>query len=499
MTTTETKNLKKTLTIALCGAIALGLFFAVYGIWTPYSYWWDELYTVSAGSWTLEKLFTDFILVDIQPPLYLVLMHFWMKVFSTAEFATRSFSLIWCIASLTVLWRWTRQRLSLEWSLWTSALFSTSYLFIYYAQEARAYGLFIFFATLSTLSFLDVLEGQEAGESHFIRLYLSLLGLSLVHYFGLIFAGLIYLYLIVFKIRKPLDYIFMILFALLTLSWPMIHIAYGNLLSGSQDFWVQSQGIQETLSTVALALVSPISLMTYLLKSFTDFDAKWLASLFFVIGCGVLILNYLFVRKQRTKENHAYLHYAKGLLILFGLFILTMILIDTIRPLSVRRYYALLMPGYSVLLALTLALFSKRHQKISTLIGFMIIVMNLAYFVYANGFQLERLIVEDHRGVVQLIEERAPGIPVYTLKHAGNLPEVQADMARYYFSEHTRLIPIDVGEITRLRWETVVFVQHLPPDDIILDLVERYPERYEIVVPTQDMDYGAWALFIHAQ
>jgi len=90
-------------------------------------------------------------------------------------------------------------------------------------------------------------------------------------------------------------------------------------------------------------------------------------------------------------------------------------------------------------------------------------------------------------------------MPVYTLKHEGNLAEVQMDMAQYYFSDESRIIPIEASEIARLRWETVVFVQHMPPDDFILDLVERYPKRYEIVVPKQDMAYGAWALFIHAQ
>ena len=69
--------------------ICAGLWLAAYGALVPYSYWWDELYSVVAASSSWDFMFSDFILRDVHPPLYQITLKLWICLFSNAEIASR--------------------------------------------------------------------------------------------------------------------------------------------------------------------------------------------------------------------------------------------------------------------------------------------------------------------------------------------------------------------------------------------------------------------------
>lgn len=118
------------------------------------SYWRDEAFSILLALKSLPDLLSTAI-QDANLPLYYVILHFWIKWFGDAEYATRSLSLIFHIL-LVITSIFILQHFIKNWKL--SALSSLAILLnpfmISYAFETRGYTLFSFLIAISTLLFL---------------------------------------------------------------------------------------------------------------------------------------------------------------------------------------------------------------------------------------------------------------------------------------------------------------------------------------------------------
>lgn len=141
------------------------------------SYWLDEFVTVNFASFPRW----DALLWDNHPPLYYLLMKGWIRLFGPWEFATRSFSLIFSLATTVSLGLWGRKLKDARLGLLLAFLSMLHPLTFTYAREARMYSLFEFFATLQLWMFWDYYQDSKRWRGLFIT---SLL-LSLTHYFSL--------------------------------------------------------------------------------------------------------------------------------------------------------------------------------------------------------------------------------------------------------------------------------------------------------------------------
>jgi uncharacterized membrane protein len=169
-----------------------GLFFTIYGSWVPYSYWWDELYSVVSSSLPINKLFSEFILRDVHPPFYSLLLKFWIMLFGNSEIAARSLSLIFTLSAFLLLLHFSKKNVSYLSIPVLLVFFTTNRLFIYYAQEARSYAMVLFLSTFLTSLFVDYLKNiSGSGFKLIISIGIVSLLLSLTHYFGLLYSGLI--------------------------------------------------------------------------------------------------------------------------------------------------------------------------------------------------------------------------------------------------------------------------------------------------------------------
>ncbi|MBN1262867.1 MAG: glycosyltransferase family 39 protein [Candidatus Pacebacteria bacterium] len=117
-------------------------------------YWRDEAISLLIASKNLKEFF-PFAAKDIHPPLYYLLLHFWIKLFSESEFATRSLSLICHLLlvffSYQILKHLLKNRLI---SLWITPSILLNPFLIKYAAEARAYSLFGFLVIAAIFFYL---------------------------------------------------------------------------------------------------------------------------------------------------------------------------------------------------------------------------------------------------------------------------------------------------------------------------------------------------------
>jgi mannosyltransferase len=180
---------------ALAGLTVLGIAvrFASLGL---QSYHHDEVITaarVIPGSFQdmLHRVKTS----ESNPPLYYVLAWGWAKAFGTGEFGLRSLSALFGAATVPVGYLIGRQLASRRAGLILAALIALNPMLIWYSQEARSYALLVFFAALSMLFFVRVLNTRSGRDLTFWALASALALCS--HYFAVFAVGIEAVWLLV--------------------------------------------------------------------------------------------------------------------------------------------------------------------------------------------------------------------------------------------------------------------------------------------------------------
>lgn len=117
------------------------------------SVWRDEAFSVLVAEQPLWSILPKF---TFEPPLYYILLHFWIKLFGTSEIAIRSLSLVGFSLTVVVVIHWAEKLFHKHWLTWgLPLLFALNPMLLYYAFEVRAYGWYMFFAVTSMYAYVE--------------------------------------------------------------------------------------------------------------------------------------------------------------------------------------------------------------------------------------------------------------------------------------------------------------------------------------------------------
>jgi mannosyltransferase len=144
--------------LLLIVALAAVVRFATIGV--P-AYWLDETVTLTDTAGSFGDIIDAVRHVEGGPPLYLVVVWAWQKVFGGSEIGLRSLSALLGTATVPVVYAAARELASRRAGLFAAALTATSPLLIWYSQEVRAYSLLVFLSALSFLFFIYALQREE--------------------------------------------------------------------------------------------------------------------------------------------------------------------------------------------------------------------------------------------------------------------------------------------------------------------------------------------------
>src|SRR5437016_9919278 len=166
----------QTAVVAAVVAIGVGLrFFARSDLWL------DEALTVNVARLPLSRL-PEALRHDGAPPLYYVLLHGWMRVLGTGDFAVRSLSSVCSVASLPLAWMAGRRVGGRTAAAGTLVVVASSPFAIRYATEARMYSLVGLLVLAGFLALSKALQKPTAGRLVAIGLVTAALLLS--HYWA---------------------------------------------------------------------------------------------------------------------------------------------------------------------------------------------------------------------------------------------------------------------------------------------------------------------------
>lgn len=210
-----------------------------------FSFWDDELFSISnvlrAGPWNgplipdrsmshlqISDSFWTWKLADPHPPLFEMLLVPWIAFFGASEFAVRSLSVIFGLATMLsalALPRNITQPTRLVYLL----LLAISGCLVIYSQEARNYSLC---ACLSAWMLVCLLRDMEYSpvtlKEGRVSITLMMLGglLAMTHYYGLVFTCSVALYTLI-QVRSPIAFFRHSLRWLASLMPTLIYISLG--------------------------------------------------------------------------------------------------------------------------------------------------------------------------------------------------------------------------------------------------------------------------------
>lgn len=497
----------KFLRLFIYGTIILGLYIAFHGIWVRYSYWWDELYSVASASQSWHFMFNEFILQDVHPPLYLIVLKLWIGIFSNSEPVTRSLSLIFSFGSLIVFYLGLRKYLSKDVMLFIIAFIATNSVFIYWSQETRSNTMMLFMSSIITVFFLRYIL-NNSSKNLYVLLFFVFLG-SLTHYFALIYGGLILAYIFLtnlFDIKNNLTYLIAISFTgILSLIWPIYNLFFSGLnerLGG--NFWIQSDGWYSTISVISSALTRQINITFNVIfnlfnVNLSSSNSVIVALIFIFMIIIIVVIRGNFTDEKSNNENH--LNLFKPMLYVFISFIVVLIAIDYYSPLSIMRSYIVLLPSFYLILALSLDEFKRVNESLVLLfvIGFTLSSIILTIFVYGisiNG----RSVAQNHASSVRfIVNNKDFESSIYITRHQ----PIHVEMARFYFDFYGSSIEIDTIEIENLKSHdfnsnSFILLQHInvaTKEEIILSLSET-EINFEIYVPEMQRGHPGSSMVI---
>jgi uncharacterized membrane protein len=127
------------------------------------SLWLDEASSVALAHLPLAGIIDLVAREDVHPPLYYLILHYWVMLVGDSEVAVRLLSVLFAALSIPVIHRVA----SLLFDRWTgllsALLLSVSLLHIVFSQEARMYALLCLLSLLSFYFLLRLLQGDESA------------------------------------------------------------------------------------------------------------------------------------------------------------------------------------------------------------------------------------------------------------------------------------------------------------------------------------------------
>lgn len=122
------------------------------------SLWYDEIYSIDVAKESIKDIIKNYFKEDVNPPLYLIILHYWMNLFGESEAALRSLSAVSVSVASAVFFLFANRYFNWQTAIFSVLLFFTSNEIYYYSEEGRTYGLVILSCTLSLYVFMKFIE-----------------------------------------------------------------------------------------------------------------------------------------------------------------------------------------------------------------------------------------------------------------------------------------------------------------------------------------------------
>lgn len=373
------------------------------------SFWRDEAFSYFMAK---KNIFEIIFLTakDFSPPLYYLILHFWMKIFGGSEIALRSLSIIFFWATVYVAFLFLNDifKIKLKKSFFYLIFFILNPLLLYFAFEARMYSMLAFFASLSYYAFYK--------KNYRLYLLSTIAGLF-THYFMIIVVLSQLLFLLInkkkdFNFKKSIIYLSLLIFS------PLV-IFFLSQSSFLNSFWLLKPRLYHLMNLPGIIYTGHESNLYP--NSFTVNAMEKNVFYFFLLLILIIIIGFFHYRKKTRSKEHVLFN----LLLVWGIGIpLFALIFSFIKPIYLPRYFIFTTVGFLLLTIFIL-------EKISVLLRVFLIAILFVLTINYNQLQLTYRTKGNFRKTLMEIE---------ALSKENDLVYVTSDLdfftAQYYLDEN---------------------------------------------------------------
>lgn len=273
------------------------------------------------------------------PPLYEILLHYWISWFGIEPFAARMLSCIFSSLASVALFYFVLKYWNWQIALSSALLFTFSTFQISFAHEARAYSLFVLLTILSIHFLIAVLDEKEKKMNWFLYILFTFL-LLYTHFFS--WWVILIEIIILLKRRMLFSKLFLILGSIIFLFYlPYFFILIERFSeSAAKGTWVEPPTIDA------------------LYENIRHFSNKPATAIIFL---GIIIFGiYYFIKKKISFQK------SKLDLVLIWFFVpyFLMFLLSFSMPMFLGRYLIFITPAFFILISIFwLSIWEKYNFK----------------------------------------------------------------------------------------------------------------------------------------
>ena len=182
-------------TLVILAIFVVGLALRLYALGSE-SLWWDEVYAISRMAHPGPLEIIRLSSTDNNPPLFYLLLHYWMPLAGDSAFSVRLPSAIAGALTVLVMYRIGTLLFDRSAGLLAALVLALSAYHLRYAQEARAYGLMVFLTLLSFYFFVRLIK--DGGSRYTSIGYVICTALLMyTHFYGVFFVAAQIIYVLV--------------------------------------------------------------------------------------------------------------------------------------------------------------------------------------------------------------------------------------------------------------------------------------------------------------
>jgi uncharacterized membrane protein len=298
-------------------------------------FWYDEAFSSLIARLSLAQIL-DNAALSVHPPGYYLLLHFWLPL-GQSETAIRSLSALFSLGAIPLVYGLGRRLFGPPVAALAALGMALFPFQVYFAQEARMYGVLIFLAAALMWIFFHFVSSKSGWLSWLGYTLVATLSLYVHYFIAFLLLGL-HLWLVL-DLRRNRAVVLRLLLAdgvVLLLFLPQI----GQALTLSKMYlgglaWQSSPSI-----------LSPVTTIYYLL--FAHRTPVWLVPIGLFLVLAVLLLTLWESRSRKNPELR--LERALWLCLLIPI-AAVMIISWLIRPIYLERSFAFTTPALALLLA----------------------------------------------------------------------------------------------------------------------------------------------------
>jgi len=217
------------------------------------------------------------------PPLYFIILHFWIGLFGSSEIVLRAPAAIFGVLSVLIIYWLGCTLFNRRVGLIASFLSAISFEHIYYAQQVRHYSLLLLLSLLSFWLFIQILKRNR--KWHYPCYFLVNILLAYTHVFGLFIIAAQIFFLIVFwtKYRPKRFKLLGVQLATVATLPPLALLLVPVAMSMAQHgFWTSEPSLTTVYDTfLVFAGGQTLLLLTFFILaviaplSITRIEGKW--------------------------------------------------------------------------------------------------------------------------------------------------------------------------------------------------------------------------------